>query len=107
MKLLSGLMLLCTPAIAADYVYVYYPSGNVGYVCNSLPSYLTMEGNSRLDFNKCDVQFTDGIVRPVFTFLHVRLTLSGPAFRMPNIRDCSFVAQATAVVDTSTVVDCR
>lgn len=108
MKYLLGfLTLICSPAIAADYVYVYYAGGNVGYTCHKLPSYLTTEGNSRLDFNGCDVQFLDEVSRPVFPPLPVRLTLSGPAFKRPEIRVCSFVAQANSTVDTSTVVDCR
>lgn len=99
--------LFAAPAMAVDYVYVYYPNGNVSYVCHKLPSYLTTEGNSRLDFNGCDVQFLDEVSRPVFPPLPVRLTLSGPAFKRPNVRVCSFVAQANSTVDTSTVVDCR
>lgn len=99
--------LFAAPAMAVDYVYVYYPNGNVSYVCHKLPSYLTTEGNSRLDFDKCDVQFTDEVLWPTFPPLPARLTLSGPAFKQPESRVCSFVAQANSTLDTSTVVDCR
>jgi len=108
MKYLLGfLTLICSPAIAADYVYVYYAGGNVGYTCHKLPSYLTTESNSRLDFDKCDVQFTDEVLWPTFPPLPARLTLSGPAFKQPESRVCSFVAQANGSGDTSTVFDCR
>ena len=95
------------PAWATDYLYVYYPSGNVGYECKKLPSYLTTEENSRLAFAQCEVQVIDYATWPVFPFLPVRLTMTGPAFKRPNVRHCSFVAQANGLADTSSVVDCR
>ena len=110
MKLFGLLALMLAgiaPAWATDYLYVYYPSGNVGYECQKLPSYLDTEGGSRLDFSKCDVQFTDTGLWPVFPTMPVKLTLSGPAFKVPNVRHCSFVAWADGEFDTSSVVDCR
>lgn len=95
------------PAWATDYVLVYYPKGNVTYTCTLLPSYIDTEGRTRLDFNQCDVFSTDLNDYGPFPFMPVKLTLSGPAFKAPNVRHCSFVAQANGVADTSHVVDCR
>ena len=105
--LLALMLAGIAPAWATDYVLVYYPQGNVTYTCNLLPSYLNTEGDSRLDFSQCDVLVTDYMTWPVFPFMPVKLTLSGPAFKRPNVRHCSFVAQANGSVDTSHVVDCR
>ncbi len=105
--LLALMLAGIAPAWATAYLYVYHASGNISYECRKLPSYLSTEGNSRLDFDQCDVQFTDTGTWPVFPFHAVKITLSGPAFKRPNVRHCSFVAQANGLADTSTVVDCR
>jgi len=106
-RLLACIALASSPAMATDYLYVYYPTGNVTYECVKLPSYLTTEENSRLAFAQCEVQVIDYATWPVFPFLPVKLTMTGPAFKVPNVRHCSFVAQANGSVDTSHVVDCR
>ena len=106
--LIAALMLAgIAPAWATDYLYVYHASGNISYECRKLPSYLSTEGSSRLDFDQCDVQFTDTGTWPVFPFHAVKITLSGPAFKQEDVRHCSFVAGANSWLDTSTVVDCR
>ena len=106
--LIAALMLAgIAPAWATDYVLVYYPSGNISYACRKLPSYLNTDGDSRLDFDQCDVQFTDTGTWPAFPFHAVKVTLSGPAFKREDVRHCSFVAEANSWLDTSTVVDCR
>ena len=106
------LLLALMPALAVaapvtDYLYVYHPTGNVHYACHKLPSYLTTEDNSRLEFSQCEVLVIDYQEHAYYPSLPVRLTLSGPAFKAPNVRHCSFVAQANGPVDTSTVADCR
>mgnify|MGYP006355253135 FL=1 len=105
--LLALMLAGIAPAWATDYVLVYYPQGNVTYTCNLLPSYLNTEGDSRLDFSQCDVLVTDYMTWPVFPFMPVKLTLSGPAFKRPNVRQCSSVAQADGLWGTSPVVVCR
>jgi len=106
--LIAALMIAgIAPAWATDYLYVYYPKGNVGYECKKLPSYLTTEENSRLAFAQCEVQVIDYATWPVFPFLPVRLTMTGPAFKRMATQNCSFVALANADFNTSTVVDCR
>jgi hypothetical protein len=106
--LIAALMIAgIAPAWATDYVLVYYPKGNVTYTCKLLPSYIDTEGRTRLDFNQCDVFSTDLNDYGPFPFMPVKLTMSGPAFKLPNVRHCSFVAQANGVADTSHVVDCR
>ena len=106
--LIAALMIACiAPAQAVDYVLVYYPKGNVTYTCKLLPSYIDTEGRTRLDFNQCDVFSTDLNDYGPFPFMPVKLTMSGPAFKLPNVRHCSFVAEANSWLDTSTVVDCR
>ncbi len=105
--LLALMLAGIAPAQAVDYVYAYHTDGNISYACRKLPSYLSTEGNSRLDFDQCDVQFTDTGTWPVFPFHAVKVTLSGPAFKQEDVRHCSFVAEANSWLDTSTVVDCR
>ncbi len=105
--LLALMLAGIAPAWATDYLYVYHASGNISYECRKLPSYLSTEGNSRLDFDQCDVQFTDTGTWPVFPFHAVKITLSGPAFKQEDVRHCSFVAGADGEFDTSSVVDCR
>lgn len=105
--LLALMLAGIAPAQAVDYVLVYYPKGNVTYTCKLLPSYIDTEGRTRLDFNQCDVFSTDLNDYGPFPFMPVKLTMSGPAFKLPNVRHCSFVAEANSWLDTSTVVDCR
>jgi len=110
MKLLWLLALMPALAVAApatDYLYVYYPSGNVSYACVKLPSYLTTEENSRLAFAQCEVEVIDYATWPVFPPLPVQLTMTGPAFKRLSAQNCSFVAWADGEFDTSSVVDCR
>ena len=105
---LSALLLASiAPAWATDYLYAYHASGNISYECRKLPSYLTTEENSRLAFAQCEVQVIDYATWPVFPFLPVRLTMTGPAFKRLSAQNCSFVAQADGEFDTSSVVDCR
>ena len=105
--LLALMLAGIAPAWATDYLYVYHASGNISYECRKLPSYLNTDGDSRLGFDRCDVQFTDTSPWPVFPFHAVKVTLSGPAFKREDVRHCSFVAEANSWLDTSTVVDCR
>ena len=105
--LLALLLASIAPAWATDYLYAYHAEGNISYACRKLPSYLNTDGDSRLDFDQCDVQFTDTSPWPVFPFHSVKITLSGPAFKQEDERHCAFVAEANSWLDTSTVVDCR
>ena len=105
--LLALMLAGIAPAWATDYLYAYHAEGNISYACRKLPSYLNTDGDSRLDFDQCDVQFTDTGTWPAFPFHAVKVTLSGPAFKQEDVRHCSFVAWADGEFDTSSVVDCR